>query len=251
MGPRAVAAVTSTTTGCAYRPAVSSSRGSGRRAGSSSVPLVAVWGAKGGLKTFEFPGRGGEAQLSYFVAKAGTYYVMVVGCCSYPEDRFESGSGTGAQEGSEGPYRLSVKVTDTDHDFYAVDLAKGDVLGGTVGGEAARLSVFAPDGRRVFGSEFDASFLYPWDDAASRRWERHCGPRRCDDWPLHRRGDPWGRRLPCRAAGLPARRRAAARRQRPDHLPRLRRCTGEHRDLRWPRGCGCSHRCHGSCPGGV
>ena len=129
--------------------------------GSSSAPLVAVWGAKGGLKTFEFPGRSGEAQLSYFVAKAGTYYVMVVGCCSYPEDRFESGSGTGAQEGSEGPYRLSVKVTDTDHDFYAVDLAKGDVLGGTVGGEAARLSVFAPDGRRVFGSEFDASFLYP------------------------------------------------------------------------------------------
>ena len=126
------------------------------RDGSDLEPLVAVWGEKGALKDVAFPRRD-RARL-VLPLRAGTYFVMVGGCCTYPRNRFDSGSGTGAE--SEGSYRFSVAVNRPDRDFFAVDLRAGDVLGGTLDG-ARSLAVYDPDGTKVFGSFFDASFIYP------------------------------------------------------------------------------------------
>ncbi|MDQ3423851.1 MAG: hypothetical protein M3510_10845 [Actinomycetota bacterium] len=132
---------------------------SAQAAGDSRLqPLVAVWGERGGLKAFDFP-RNGKVDLTYPVPKAGTYYAMVVGCCTYPNSRFRSGSGTGAE--SEGRYRFSLSVSRPDRDFYAVHLEAGDVLGGTLAGAGQKLTVYGRDGRRAFGSSQDATFLYP------------------------------------------------------------------------------------------
>ena len=128
--------------------------------GESDVdPLIAIWGEKGGLKDVAFGFRHHHADLTTPLP-AGTYFVMTAGCCPYPRNRFKSGSGTGAE--SEGGYRFSVAVNRPDRDFYAVDLEAGDVLGGTVKG-AKSLSVYAPNGTKVFGSGFDASSIYPSD----------------------------------------------------------------------------------------
>lgn len=126
------------------------------RGKSELEPLVALWGEKGRLVDFAFP-RGNSASLTTPV-RAGTYYVMASGCCPYPRSRFRSGSGTGAE--SEGAFKLSIAVTRTDRDVYAVNLDRGDVLGGTVRG-ARSLEVYGPGGTKVFGSGQDASFLYP------------------------------------------------------------------------------------------
>jgi len=126
------------------------------RGGSDIEPLIAIWDKKGRLRDFAFP-RGNQVQLKTPLP-AGTYYVMVVGCCTYPRNRFKSGSGTGAE--SQGRYRFSVQVSRPDRDFYAIDLAPGEVLGGSVQG-ARSMRVYEPDGSLVFGSRYDASFIYP------------------------------------------------------------------------------------------
>jgi hypothetical protein len=118
-------------------------------------PLLAVWGARGALKDFDYGRRHSELTT---VLPAGTYHVMASGCCTYPRSRFRSGRGTGAE--SEGNYRYSVGVSRADRDMFAVDLEAGDVLGGTLRG-AALLSVYAPDGTKVFESFLDASSVYP------------------------------------------------------------------------------------------
>lgn len=123
---------------------------------SDLAPLVAVWGARGGLRDFDFPRRG-QASLTVPLP-AGTYYVMAGGCCTYPRNRFKSGSGTGAE--SEGAYTMRIAVSRPDRDFYAVDLEAGDELGGTLD-RADQLRVFNPSGDLVFGSRQDASFIYP------------------------------------------------------------------------------------------
>ena len=48
-----------------------------------------------------------------------------------------------------------------DTDFYSVDLAKGDVLGGSVTGGSSRLTVYRPDGEQMIASQQDASSIYP------------------------------------------------------------------------------------------
>jgi len=126
------------------------------RAGSDLEPLIAIWSKTGRLQDYQFP-RGNSVQLTTPLT-AGTYYVMMGGCCTYPRSRFKSGSGDGA--GSEGRYRFSVQASRPDSDFFAVSLEAGDVLGGTVDG-ATSLSVYDPDRQKVFGSRFDASFIYP------------------------------------------------------------------------------------------
>lgn len=103
-----------------------------------------------------------DSLLSYQVQTAGTYYLMISGYGSgtiLPADPFDSGSGLGV--GKEGPYTLTVTAVFPDDDFYAVDLAGGDVIGASVTGAARKLSVYDPSGRLVFGSTQDASFIYP------------------------------------------------------------------------------------------
>ena len=85
--------------------------------------------------------------------------VTVTGFPVFPEDPFDSGSGTGAA--SEGPYNVAITMGETDIDFYAVRLRKGDVLGASVEGSAARLAIHDPSGADVHGSTQDATYVLP------------------------------------------------------------------------------------------
>jgi hypothetical protein len=84
---------------------------------------------------------------------------MVTGFFVVPEDPFDSGSGGGAA--SEGPYNVAITMGETDLDFYAVRLRKGDVLGASVEGSAARLAIHDPSGADVHGSTQDLTFIFP------------------------------------------------------------------------------------------
>ncbi|GAA4708222.1 PPC domain-containing protein [Phytohabitans rumicis] len=102
---------------------------------------------------------GFDSLLQFQFTAAGTYYVFVTGFLALPNDPFDSGSGTGAD--SEGPYDVTILVGEADVDFFAVRLRKGDVLGATVTGSPAVLSVYDTVPRLVHGSSQDASFIYP------------------------------------------------------------------------------------------
>jgi hypothetical protein len=100
-----------------------------------------------------------DSLLNFQFTEAGTYYLFVTGFLTLPNDPFDSGSGTGAE--SEGPYGITILVGESDFDFFAVRLRKGDVLGASVKGGAARLAVYDTVPREVQGSTQDASFIYP------------------------------------------------------------------------------------------
>ena len=100
-----------------------------------------------------------QSDLLFAVPAAGDYFVMVTGFLSLPEDPFDSSSGLGS--GDEGDYNLDLSVGLTDTDFYGVYLQSGDVLGGTVKGEAADMVVHRYDGEPRVGTFQDASFIYP------------------------------------------------------------------------------------------
>jgi hypothetical protein len=102
-----------------------------------------------------------DSLLTYQFTVAGTYYVFVTGFLTLPNDPFDSGSGTGAD--SEGPYDVTILVGESDIDFFAVRLRKGDVLGASVTGAATRLSVYDTVPREVQGSTQDASSIFPAD----------------------------------------------------------------------------------------
>ncbi|MDG4832002.1 PPC domain-containing protein [Solwaraspora sp. WMMD1047] len=103
-----------------------------------------------------------DSLLTYEVTVAGTYFVLVTGFPVLPNDPFDSGSGTGAD--SEGPYAVSISKLATDQmdvDFYAVQLRKGDVLGASVAGAAAEVTIWDTPGQETHGSTQDASGIYP------------------------------------------------------------------------------------------
>ena len=123
--------------------------------------LVALYNATGELVALDDDGGGNlTSLLRYRVPTTGTYYALVSGFFSLPEDPFDSGSGLGA--GEEGNYSVIVSASPTDADWYSVDLRKGDVVGSTVSGSAGTLSVFKPNGTEaVTAPRLDATFLYP------------------------------------------------------------------------------------------
>jgi hypothetical protein len=124
--------------------------------------VVGLYDAAGVLVAADDDGGPGlDSLLDFTVPASGDYYLMVSGYglgIVFPADPFDSGSGLGT--GSEGPYNLSVTLAFPDHDYYAVDLAAGDVLGGSVTGVGTRLTVRDPAGKTVLASEQDASFIY-------------------------------------------------------------------------------------------
>jgi hypothetical protein len=102
-----------------------------------------------------------DSLLQFEFPAAGTYYLMVSGFglgTVFPADPFDPASGLGS--GSEGPYDITVTVAFPDRDFYAVDLAAGDVLGASVSGTGTALAVRDEAGRTVMLSDQDASFIY-------------------------------------------------------------------------------------------
>jgi len=104
---------------------------------------------------------GGEydSLLTLVLPADGDYYVSVAGFPSVQRDPQDSGSGN--RVGSEGPYTVTFGLDTVDVDTYAVNLRAGDVLGGSVSGSGASLTVNDPAGREVHGSTQDASGIYP------------------------------------------------------------------------------------------
>lgn len=100
-----------------------------------------------------------DSLLRFRPSEAGAYFVAVGGFGSLLRDPFDSGSGRGA--GSEGAYQVRIKSARADTDAYAVQLDKGDVLGGFLRDAGTTVAVFDPEGQEVFGSSQDASFIYP------------------------------------------------------------------------------------------
>lgn len=100
-----------------------------------------------------------DSAATYGVQTGGTYYVAVAGYDSLPADPDDPASGPGAA--SEGAYNLTITAGEDDLDFYAVKLRPGDVLGATVKGSAAYITVYDTDPREVHGSDQDATFIYP------------------------------------------------------------------------------------------
>ena len=121
--------------------------------------MVAVFDDTGAVVAFNDDADGFDSFLTYPFTADGEYTVMVTGFPVLPEDPFDSGSGTGAA--SEGPYNVAITMGETDVDFYAVRLRKGDVLGASVEGSAARLAIHDPSGADVHGSTQDATFIFP------------------------------------------------------------------------------------------
>ncbi len=128
--------------------------------------LVAVYDAAGVLLGTDDDGgdTGWSSLLSYDIPSAGDYFVLVAGYATLgrtlPPDPTDSGSGLGGA--STGPYQLAITVAEVDQDFYAFELAAGDVLGGTVSGDADGLTVYRVDGEQMVGATgLDASSLYP------------------------------------------------------------------------------------------
>jgi len=122
-------------------------------------PMVAVFDARGRVVAFNDDHGGLDSFLSQTVRKRGVYTVMVAGFFSVPRNPFVSGSGRRA--GSEGRYRLRLRVGLDDRDLFAVRLRTGDVLGASTNGGAATLTVYDPHGVAVKGSNQDASIAYP------------------------------------------------------------------------------------------
>ncbi|WP_250004286.1 PPC domain-containing protein [Actinoplanes sp. M2I2] len=109
---------------------------------------------------------GVDSRIVYRVTTAGDYYLAVAAYGGLPADPFDSGSGGGIGDTSpptEGPYTLTLTSGGVDEDFYAVKLRAGDVIGGSVTGSAAYLTVYDTVPREVHGSRQDASFIYPMD----------------------------------------------------------------------------------------
>jgi len=92
--------------------------------------------------------------LDAMVRSTGDYYLVVQGGGTFDVD-------TGEVRVTTGGYRVSGTARPGDRDVYAVDLQAGDVLGGSVSGSAALLSIFDTKGVEVHGSPQDVSFLYP------------------------------------------------------------------------------------------
>jgi hypothetical protein len=100
-----------------------------------------------------------DSLLTYSFTATGDYYLAVTGYNVLPADPFDPASGDGA--GSEGAYNLVLDVARADVDYYAVQLRKGDVLGTSVTGSPARITLYDTAGREVHGSDQDATFIYP------------------------------------------------------------------------------------------
>ncbi|MEU4216823.1 PPC domain-containing protein [Actinoplanes sp. NPDC026623] len=124
--------------------------------------LVALYKPDGTIVASNDDSGGGfDSLLQYKVPATGTFYAIVAAYSGLPADPFDPASGDGGA--SEGPYTVTISAASDDTDFFAVKLKAGDVLGASVKGSAAYLTVYDTVPREVHGSDQDASFIYPMD----------------------------------------------------------------------------------------
>jgi hypothetical protein len=100
-----------------------------------------------------------DSLLQYKAPASGTYYAVVAAYSGLPADPFDPASGDGGA--GEGPYTVTIAAASDDQDFFAVKLKAGDVLGASVKGSPAYLTVYDTAPREVHGSDQDASYIYP------------------------------------------------------------------------------------------
>ena len=99
-----------------------------------------------------------DSRLSHRVAVAARYYVLVTGLPRPSSDPYDPASGDGRRE--RGPVRRHDHGRPRRHDFYAVQLRKGDVLGASVTAARRGSASSTPTaGGARLGQ--DASFIYP------------------------------------------------------------------------------------------
>ncbi len=102
-----------------------------------------------------------DSLLRFTVPADGDYYLLVSGFglgTVFPGDPFDPASGIGV--GEEGPFNLTLTVGEVDVDSFALDLKAGDVIGGSVAGNAATLAVRDAGGKVLFGSQGDFTGIY-------------------------------------------------------------------------------------------
>lgn len=121
----------------------------------STNTVVGLYNAAGELvASDDDSGAGLASRLTYTLPASGDYYVAVAGMSadgSLPTDPHNSGSGHGGTD--TGSYQLLIASAPVDKDFYAVQLAKGDVLGGSLAASGKRLTVVKPDGTQAISSD--------------------------------------------------------------------------------------------------
>jgi hypothetical protein len=126
--------------------------------------VIALYRASGGdpLVVNDDAAEDFSSRFDYRVSRGGVYYVLVAGYAEpdpLPSNPNRSGSGSGGA--ARGNYQVRIAQGTQDLDYYAVDLAAGDVLGGITKGRADSLTVFRPDGTQMVGSkQLDATGLY-------------------------------------------------------------------------------------------
>ncbi|GGQ62515.1 PPC domain-containing protein [Couchioplanes azureus] len=123
--------------------------------------LVAVYTPDGTIVASNDDADGFDSFLTYSAPADGAYYVVVAAYSGLPADPFDPASGDGGA--GEGPYAVTISATSADTDYFAVQLKPGDVLGASVKGAPAYLTVYDSDPREAHGSRQNASFIYPMD----------------------------------------------------------------------------------------
>jgi hypothetical protein len=123
--------------------------------------FLQLYGADGTLLAYnDDSGVGFDSKMTYVAPVGGVYYVLVAAYSGTPADVNDPASGDGGA--SEGPYTVTIAAAEDDHDFYAVKLRKGDVLGASVKGSATYLTVYDTEPREVHGAKGqDYSVVYP------------------------------------------------------------------------------------------
>ena len=101
-----------------------------------------------------------DSYLEFTAPADDTYSVVVRGFGpGFQADPFDSSTGFGV--GSTGFYDVVISLTTPDIDYFAVDLAPGDIFAAYVSGGATHLTFRAPDGTELVGSGQNASFAAP------------------------------------------------------------------------------------------
>jgi hypothetical protein len=131
---------------------------------SSLDTVLLLYRADGTLVTwnddYSFP----DSRILHRVTTAETLYLAVAAYRGLPGDPFDSASGDGIGDASppgEGTYDLTITSAAIDRDVFALPLRAGDVLGATVTGSPADLTVYDTEPKVAQGSDQDLSFIFP------------------------------------------------------------------------------------------
>jgi len=136
----------------------------------STNTVVGVYDAAGQLLASDDDnGVGAASKLVFQLPAAGDYYVAVAGkspAGTFPTDPSNSGSGVGGHD--TGAYKVLIAAAPVDKDFYAVQLAKGDVLSGSLTAGGKRVSVYRPNGTLAVSSAQNVTARVPASSPLSR-----------------------------------------------------------------------------------